>query len=268
MVAPLAAPPKTKSLGSYLRPYWRPLAIGGGFLLLTNVVDKSIPWLLQHAIDALMVHDLQAVRNYALVVLASAALMWFVRIQSRVYVFNVGRDVEFDLRNEIIEKVHQLGPSFFRRMPTGEIMSRATNDLGQLRLLVGFGALNVVNSLMAYVGAIALMMAISPRLTAMALLPYPLFILVARGFGKALYERSRDAQASLGALSDRAQENLAGVRVVRAFSLEEQQKQRFEVANQAAIRANMRMVVTRGFMFPALMLIGSIGSRCTLVRTE
>ena len=264
MVAPLAAPPKTKSLGSYLRPYWRPLAIGGGFLLLTNVVDKSIPWLLQHAIDALMAHELQAVRNYALVVLASAALMWFVRIQSRVYVFNVGRDVEFDLRNEIIEKVHQLGPSFFRRMPTGEIMSRATNDLGQLRLLVGFGALNVVNSLMAYVGAIALMMAISPRLTAMALLPYPLFILVARGFGKALYERSRDAQASLGALSDRAQENLAGVRVVRAFSLEEQQKQRFEVANQAAIRANMRMVVTRGFMFPALMLIGSIGTLIVL----
>ena len=83
-------------------------------------------------------------KNFALrltAVAALAALMWVVRIRSRVYVFNVGRDVEFDLRNEIIEKVHQLGPSFFRRMPTGEIMSRATNDLGQLRLLVGFGAL-------------------------------------------------------------------------------------------------------------------------------
>lgn len=267
MVPPLAAPPNkpsTKTLGSYLRPYWRPLAIGGAYLLLTNVVDKSIPWLLQHAIDALVDLQLVVVRNYALVVLALAAVMWVVRIRSRTYVFNVGRDVEFDLRNEIIEKVHTLGPSFFRRMPTGEIMSRATNDLGQLRLLVGFGALNVVNSLMAYVGAIALMMAISPRLTLLALIPYPAFILVARGFGKALFDRSRDAQAALGALSDRAQENLAGVRVVRAFGLEPQQEARFEEANQNAIRANMRLVVTRGFMWPALMLIGSLGTLIVL----
>ncbi|MCB9658924.1 MAG: ABC transporter ATP-binding protein [Sandaracinaceae bacterium] len=84
--------------------------------------------------------------------------------------------------------------------------------------------------------------------------------MVARGFGKVLYDRSRDAQAALGALADRAQENLAGVRVVRAFGLEAQQERRFESANQAAIRANMRLVVTRGFMFPALMLIGSIGT--------
>lgn len=263
MVAPLAAPHE-KTLGSYLRPYWRSLAVGGVFLVLTNVVDKSIPWILQRAIDALVAHELGAVRDYAVVVLGLAAVMWVVRIQSRVHVFNVGRDVEFDLRNEIIDKVHQLGPSFFRRMPTGEIMSRATNDLGQLRLLVGFGALNVVNSLLAYVGAIALMVAISPRLTAMALLPYPLFILVARGFGKALYDRSRDAQAALGTLADRAQENLAGVRVVRAFGLEPQQKERFEEANQGAIRANMRLVVTRGFMWPALMLIGSLGTLIVL----
>jgi ATP-binding cassette subfamily B multidrug efflux pump len=257
MVPALAAPP-TKTLGSYLRPYWRSLAIGGAFLLLTNVVDKSIPWLLQHAIDALIAQDLTVVRNYALVVLVLAAVMWIVRIFVRASTSSTsGRDVEFDLRNEIIDKVHTLGPSFFRRMPTGEIMSRATNDLGQLRLLVGFGALNVVNSVMAYVGAIALMTAISPRLTLLALVPYPAFILVARGFGKALYDRSRDAQAALGTLSDRAQENLAGVRVVRAFGLEPQQNARFEEANQDAIRANMRLVVTRGFMWPALMLIGS-----------
>ena len=83
MVPPLAAPPNkpsTKTLGSYLRPYWRPLAIGGAYLLLTNVVDKSIPWLLQHAIDALVEQKLVVVRNYALVVLALAAVMWVVRI--------------------------------------------------------------------------------------------------------------------------------------------------------------------------------------------
>ena len=77
----------------------------------------------------------------ALVVIGLAAVMWGVRTLSRVWLFNVGRDVEYDVRNDMLARVHVLGPSFFRRMATGEIMSRATNDLAQLRVLVGFAGL-------------------------------------------------------------------------------------------------------------------------------
>lgn len=249
-----------RSLWTYLRPYRRTLVLGVLLLLATNACDKAIPWLLQHAIDALRDGDATVVRNFALVVIAIAAVMWGFRTFSRILIFNVGRDIEYDLRNELLGRVHELGPSFFRRMPTGEIMSRATNDLGQVRLLVGFGALNVVNTIVAYAAALALMLAISPKLTLYALIPYPLFLIVARVFSRAVFVRSRDAAEAVAKLADRAQENLTGVRVVRAYGLEEHEERRFDEANREAIQANMQLVVLRGLMWPVLMGIGSIGT--------
>jgi ATP-binding cassette, subfamily B, multidrug efflux pump len=248
------------SIVAYLRPHVGRLGLGAALLLVTNAADKSIPWMLRHAIDGLSVGDYGTVRTFALVVLALAAVMWSVRTLSRVVVFNVGRDMEHALRRDLLDRIHRLGPAFFRRMPAGEIMSRATSDLGQVRLLVGFGLLNVVNAVFAYAAAIALMTAISPRLTLLALAPYPLFVLVARGFSRALYERSHDTQEALGRLADVVQENLSGVRVVRAFAVEGHELRRFEEVNQEAVRRNMRLVVVRGLMWPVLMTVGSIGT--------
>ncbi|HJK99991.1 MAG TPA: ABC transporter ATP-binding protein [Polyangiaceae bacterium LLY-WYZ-15_(1-7)] len=244
----------------YLRPYRLRLAVGVLLLLATNAMDKAIPWLLQGAIDALEKGRLEQVKDYALGVVGLAAGLWIVRTRSRVQVFNVGRDVEFDLRNELLRAIHGLGPRFFQRVATGQLMSRATSDLAQIRLLVGFGGLNVVNSLFAFVGAVGLMLAISPELTLWALAPFPLVIVLAQLFGRALYGRSRAAQQALGHLADVAQENLAGVRVVRAYAIEDAEERRFEEANEAAIDANMRLVVLRGLMWPLLMLVGSIGT--------
>lgn len=249
-----------KTLLQYIAPYRGRLAAGVGLLLLTNVLDKSIPWLLQHAVDALVDLDLEAVRDWALVVIALAAGMWLVRTASRVVVFNIGRDVEYDLRMELLERLHALGSSFFRRMATGDIMSRATNDLGQVRLLVGFGALNVVNSVVAYAGALALMLAISWELTLWAMIPLPLFVLATRSFSRAMFIRSTESQQALGKLAERAQETLAGVRLVRAYGIEDAEVRRFEAANQEAIVASMRLVTIRGLMWPILMGLTSIGT--------
>lgn len=252
--------PKGRSLWAYVRPYWRQLTIGIVFLLITNAAEKAIPWLLQHALDSLTRSELVAVRNFALGVVALAAVSWLVRTLSRVWIFNVGRDVEYDLRNEVLERIHALGSSFFRRMPTGEIMSRATNDLTQVRLLVGFAGLNVVNSTLAFVSAIALMIAISPELTMYALMPYPLLVLATRGFGSAIYTRSTESQSALAALTDTANENIAGIRVVRAMGLDERERERFERANAEAVRTTMRLVTLRGLMWPVLAGVGSIGT--------
>lgn len=243
-----------------MRPYYGRLAWGVVLLLGTNALDKSIPWLLQGAVDALERSDVDLVKSYALGVVALAAVLWIVRTASRIQVFNVGRDVEYDLRNEMIQQVHRLGPRFFHRVPTGEVMSRATNDLAQVRLLVGFGGMNVINSIFAFTAGIGLMVVISPTLAAWALIPYPLVIVMTRMFGSALYTRSRDAQGALGKLADVAQENLAGVRVVRAYALEDAEIERFEVANRDAIEKNMKLVVLRGVMWPILMLVGSLGA--------
>ncbi|MFW6066733.1 MAG: ABC transporter ATP-binding protein [Myxococcota bacterium] len=243
-----------------MKPHRRQLVLGALLLLVTNGFDKLIPWLLRYAIDSLTAGDYALVWWFALGVLGCAAVMWAIRTASRITVFNIGRDVEYELRNDLLSHIHRLGPSFFRRMAAGDIMSRATNDLGQVRLLIGFGLLNVVNALFAYVTAIALMVALSPELTLLALLPYPLFVVITRAFSRALYERSHDSQEALGRLADVAQENLGGVRVVRAFAVEDHERRRFEEANQEAVRRNMRLVVLRGFMWPVLMTVGSIGT--------
>jgi ATP-binding cassette subfamily B multidrug efflux pump len=253
-------PTKGQRLRAYLRPYRGRLAFGVLLLLLTNAFDKAIPWVLQNAIDALEGERFGDVRSAALTVMAIAAGLWIFRTRSRIQVFNVGRDVEYDLRNELIENVHRLGPTFFRKMATGEVMSRATSDLGQVRLLVGFGVLRVVDSVFAFGGAIALMLALSPELTLYAMAPFPMIIVLARFFGKRLYQRSREHQQALAKLADVAQENLAGVRVVRAYAIEDSEQRRFDEANQAAVDASMRLVVLRGFMWPMLLLVASLGT--------
>ena len=261
-----SAPRSPTPLRDYLRPYARPLAAGVGLLLLTNAFDKAIPWVLQSAVDALVAGDFRQVRSDALVVVGLAAVLWIFRTRSRVRIFNVGRDVEFDLRNEVMAQIHRLGPIFFRTMPTGQVMSRATNDLGQVRLLVGFGVLRVVDSVFAYGGAIALMLALSPELTLYALAPFPLVALLARLFGRRLYLRSRTHQESLGRLADVVQENLAGVRVVRSYAIEDAEQKRFEVANRSAVEASMRLVVLRGLMWPLLLLVASLGTLVVIAK--
>jgi ATP-binding cassette subfamily B protein len=251
---------KGRSLFRYVAPFSRQIALGVTLLLATQALDKAIPWLLQHAIDALRAGSLMDVRDYAFVVIGIAAVMWAVRTLSRIIVFNVGRDVEYELRNELLERLHVLGAAFFQRMGTGDIMSRATNDLGQVRLLVGFGLLHVVNSVFAYVGALALMIAISPELTLYALIPVPLFVLSTRWFSRALFKRSRASQEALAELADRAQETLSGIRLVRAFAVEDHAQRRFEDANQSALARNMDLVVIRGVMWPVLMTLASIGT--------
>lgn len=247
-------------LFTYVKPHAGQLLVGGLLLLLTNALDKSVPWLLRHAIDSLQASRLDDVANYALMVLVIAAVMWAVRSASRIVIFNVGRDVEYELRNAMLAQLHRLGQGFFAKMPTGDIMSRATNDLGQVRLFVGFGALNVVNVVFAYVGALALMLAISPRLTAWVLVPVPVLVISMRFFSRALYTRSRAAQEALASLADRAQESIAGVRLVRSAGVEPQVQARFEEANQNALEKNMRLVILRGVMWPIMLLLSSVGT--------
>lgn len=257
---------RPRTILSYLRPHALDLFIGVVLLLLTNALDKAIPWFLMGAIDALSTGDIATVQWSAIVVFAIAAVIWFVRTASRIRIFNIGRDVEYELRNELLERVHRLGASFFRRMPTGDIMSRATNDLGQVRLLVGFGALNVVNSVFAYVGALGLMLALSPELTLWALVPLPLFAIATRYFSRAMFRMSRESQEALSTLSDRAQESIAGIRLVRAFDVEEHIERRFEHANQNALKRNMRLVALRGVMWPVLSTLSSIGTLVVIWR--
>jgi len=249
-----------KSVWSYLSAHRGQLATGAFFLLATNAFEKAIPWLLKNGVDAFTSSDLDRVRSAAYTVIALAVGMMFTRSLSRLYIFNVGRDVEFTLRSEVLSQLHRLGSAFFARMSTGDIMSRATNDLGQVRLLLGFGTLNMVNASVAWVSALGLMIAISPELAMYALVPYPFFMLATRAFVRRAFRASQENQKVLAKLAERAQEYLSGVRVVRAFSADAHEAERFEEANREAISRTMTMVSLRALMTPVLMGISALGT--------
>ncbi len=192
-----------------------------------------------------------------LVVAALAAFV--VRVLSRITIFNAGRIAEYELRKEILERLLKLGPSFYRRMSTGEIMSRVTNDLVQVRLLLGFGILNIINTGFALVSALAVTIPISLKLTLASLAPLPFVLLITRGFSQHFYTRTRDNQDALGKMSARVLSSVAGVRVIRSFALEPQEILAFEKTNQAYLDKSLSLARLRGALGPILTATISIG---------
>ncbi len=233
---------------------------GALFLALSTGCAGLIPQCIRNASNALRDGDPRAGMRFSAAIIGLAAVGAWARVESRTRIFNGGREIEFVLRERMLAALHRLGPSFYRTMPPGEIMSRATNDLGQVRLLVGFGALNVVNTAFSYAVNIPLMFWRSPLLAALSLSPFPLFILLTRSFGRVMFARSRAAQESLGVMSDRVQRALAGMRVVRAYGLEESEARAFEVDSRRSLDANLALARLRGMMFPILAMGAAVAS--------
>jgi ATP-binding cassette subfamily B multidrug efflux pump len=200
----------------------------------------------------------QAIALGEMLVLAALAA-FVVRVLSRVCIFNAGRIAEYELRKEILERLLKLGPSFYRKMSTGEIMSRVTNDLVQVRLLLGFGILNIINTGFALVSALAVTIPISPKLTLASLLTLPFVLLITRGFSKHFYTRTRDNQDALGKMSARVLSSVAGVRVIRSFALEAEEIAAFEKTNQAYLDKSLALARLRGALGPILQATMSIG---------
>jgi ATP-binding cassette subfamily B protein len=203
-------------------------------------------------------HSAQAIGLGELLV-ASALAAFVVRVLSRVVIFNAGRIAEYELRQEILERLLKLGPSFYRRMSTGEIMSRVTNDLVQVRLLLGFGILNIINTGFALVSALAVTVPISLKLTLASLSPLPFVLLITRGFSQHFYLRTKDNQDALGKMSARVLSSVAGVRVIRSFSLEAQELALFEKTNQTYLEKSLSLARLRGALGPILAATVSIG---------
>jgi ATP-binding cassette subfamily B protein len=195
------------------------------------------------------------------VVLVLIALVSFgARVVSRVAIFNGGRNAEYELRRALLHHLQRLGPAFYSRMSTGDIMSRVTNDLTQVRLLLGFGVLNFFGTTFGLISALAVTLERSVKLTLASLSTFPLLIVVVMVFSRQMFTRQRENQVSLGALSDRVQSSIAGVRVVRSFGLEEAEMQRFEISNQDYLDKSLRLARLRGVMWPIMGAIASFGS--------
>lgn len=237
-----------------------PLYVAGTiFLLVQQVLMAKRDFLVKGSVDAIAVQSWDAAAFSAALILAVSMSAAVVRLLSRITMFTAGRNVEYELRSSLLERLHQLGPSFFGKMATGDIMSRATNDLHQVRLLLGFGILNVVSSLFALVSALYVMISLSGRLTLAALSIVPLLMLVTRSFSSAMFTRVRANQEAIGAMSDRVLASLAGVRVVRSFAMEDVELEAFEETNVEYLDKSLALARLRGSMGPVMGAVSAVG---------
>lgn len=225
------------------------------FQLAMNRID----WKAKAAIDAIFGENPKTAWVAAAWMLGLALAAFATRVASRWFLFNAGRDVEYELHADILDKLHLLGTNFYRRMSAGEIMSRATSDLQQVRLLYGFGVLNIVNVVFASASALQVMVSVSGRLTLACMAAMPVLIFVSRGLSRGLYTRMRKNQETLGRLTGLVQSNLAGVRVVRSFGIEERERERFDEANRAYLEANLSLARLRGSLGPLMGAVIAVG---------
>jgi ATP-binding cassette subfamily B protein len=247
------------TLGGQFRRQLPRYAAGTVMLAVFQLALNRIDWKSREAIDAVFGGAPERVTGPAVLILALAVLSFFTRVASRWFIFNAGRDAEYELRALLLHRLHRLGTAFYRTMSAGEIMSRSTGDLQQVRLLLGFGILNVINVVFAFASALQIMVRVSGRLTLVAFVMMPFMVVITRSFARSMFVMNRANQETLGKLSDVLQTNLAGVRVVRSFALEARERHRFDKANQAYLDASLALARLRGLMGPMVGAASSIG---------
>jgi ATP-binding cassette subfamily B multidrug efflux pump len=247
------------TLGGQFKRHLPAYLFGGAVLAAFQLAMNRIDWLSKSAVDRIFGPDPKSALAPAGFILVLALVAFITRVASRWFIFNAGRDAEYELRAVLLDRLHRLGTAFYRKMSSGEIMSRSTGDLTQVRMLFGFGVLNIVNVVFAFTSALQVMLRISPRLTGAAFVMLPMLVLTTRAFSKRLFQRTRANQDALGRLSEMVQGNLAGVRVVRSFALETRELHRFQEANKSYLDASLALARIRGAMFPILGMTAAVG---------
>ncbi len=247
------------TLGGQFRRHLPRYLAGTVMLAVFQLSLNRIDWLSRTAIDEVFGGAPERVTGPATLIFLLALLAFVTRVASRWFIFNAGRDAEYELRALLLARLHRLGTAFYRTMSAGEIMSRSTGDLQQVRLLLGFGILNVANVVFAFASALQVMVGISGRLTLVSLVMMPVMILLTRSFSRTMFQRTRANQEALGKLSEVLQTNLAGVRVVRSFALEKRERVRFDAANTGYLEAGLALARLRGLMFPIVGAAASLG---------
>ena len=257
--------PHLRRLLPSLARHRRALFLGLFALFATTALSVAGPWVLRHAIDDLTAGlTRQKLWLYAGALLALIAVEGFFRYQMRMILIGVSREMEYDLRNEVFRHLTLLAPRYYQQNRIGEVMSRATNDMSAVRMVLGPGIMYTASTVATFVGAVTLMLAISPRLTLLALVPLVLVSWLVRHYGRQvhdLYERVQEQLAELNAL---VQENLAGARVVRAYAQEAHEEARFALANEEYVSRNRRLVRISGILHPGIGFLMGLGSLTVL----
>jgi len=242
-----------RTLSPMLWKYRRGLGIGLGALLLKDLFGALLPLAIKAGVDSLTQgFALSKLLWFTGAMLALSAVKGVFQFIMRVRIIGVSRDVEYDMRQDLFAHLMRLDQGFFGRYRTGDIMARATNDLNAVRMMMGPGVMYWTETSITFVLAATIMAYVDWKLTLVALLPAPIVSLAVIWFGRQIHMRFERIQALFSDISSRVQENLSGVRVIRAYVQEENQLHQFERLNQDYIKQNMKLVLTSGMFMPML----------------
>ena len=244
---------RLQPLYPYLWRYRRRYLIGFAALLCDVAFWLAIPMIIKYAIDDLQMgvtaEKLSLYIRWLVFVALGRAFFLFWK---RIILVGISREAEYDLRNDLYRHLNRLSLSYFQRNRTGDLMSRATNDMNAVRMLLGPGIMYSVNTFVTLAAALAIMISISPKLTFYCFLLMPVVVGVVIFFGRRIHERFETIQAMLSNLSAKVQESLAGIRVVRAYAQEEAEIARFREANEEYVVRNMKLIRLWGVFYPSL----------------
>jgi ATP-binding cassette, subfamily B, multidrug efflux pump len=256
--------PYRRLLGYVLR-YRRDFLQGLACVIVTRGVAVTGPWVLGYAIDDLKTGVTRAkLVEYGAVLLSIGIVSGVFLFLQRRILTGTSRQIEYDMRNEFFAHLQTLPLDFFQTRRTGDLMSRATNDLNAVRMMIGPAIMYSTSTLLTLVVALTLMISIDARLTLLALIPLPFVSISVKYFGSAIHRRFEQIQAQLSELSAVVQEALSGVRVVRAYRQEGHELERFRAANEEYLRRNRRLITLQGLFFPSMSFLLGLGALITL----
>jgi ATP-binding cassette subfamily B protein len=243
----------------YLRPHRRVVLLGMAALLVVNLLSVAIPLLVRQVVDDLQDgFELRDVLAQAALIGVLATVMAGVRLISRMLVFGVGRQVEADLKQQIFDHLLRQEPGWVQTTGSGEVISRATSDVENVRRLLGFAVLSLTNTALAYALTLPAMLAIDPWLSLAAVGLYPVMLMVVRLFGGRMMRQQRRQQEALAGLSDLIQEDLSGISAIKIYGQESTEQQAFTSRNRIYRDAALGLARTRSTLFPLLEGISSI----------
>jgi len=202
---------------------------------------------------------------YGGAIIITALLHGIIRIFSRTTLLHNARRIEYRIRQDLYARLLSLDLTYFNHERTGDLISRFANDLTNVRMLVGFGVLNIINTSIVYLAAVFLMARISPLLTLLAIIPFPVMILVVKRISAAMFRRSKRAQEELARLTSAVEENVSAAAVVKAYCREVAAIEAFAAVSGRYMASNMRMAQLRGLMIPVMAATGALGTLIVLL---
>jgi ATP-binding cassette subfamily B protein len=257
--------PALRRLLPYVQRCRQQFLAGLWCVLLATAIQLISPLIVQHAIDDLYTGVTRGkLVWYAALLLGIAVLGAAFRFLMRRIIVGASRVIEYELRNDFFAHLQKLPASYFQSHRTGDLMSRATNDLNAVRMMVGPAVMYSSSTLLVFVVALALMVSIDGRLTLIALLPLPFVSISVKYFGTVIHRRFEKIQEQLSEISAIAQEALAGVRVVRAYRQERPELERFHAANREYYDRNHALIKVQGFFYPSMSLFLGLASLLVL----